>query len=115
MLLSHKNDGTNLSSYHFIRALPAIELFVADLFTSILCHGYVPTVLRDCILVHIPKWFLTIQVILQPLADLQFGFKGQLSTTRCTGLIKNIVSKFVHAGSQVHMVVFLMQLKLFIE
>ena len=94
MLLPHKNDDTNLSSYHFIRALPAIELFVADLFTSILCHGYMPTVLRDCILVHIPKWnkdstlsdnycpvallarlwrgvsFLTIQAILQPLADL---------------------------------------------
>ena len=45
----------NLSSNHFIRALPVIELFVADLFTSILHHGYVPTVLCDCILVPIPK------------------------------------------------------------
>ena len=51
----HKNDGTNLSSNHFIRALPAIELFVADLFTSILRHGYMPTVLCDCILVPISK------------------------------------------------------------
>ena len=55
LLKLHKNDGTNLSSNHFIRALPVIELFVADLFTSILRHGYMPTVLRDCILVPIPK------------------------------------------------------------
>ena len=53
LLKPHKNDGTNLSSNHFIRALPTIELFAADLFTSILHHGYVPTVLRDCILVPI--------------------------------------------------------------
>ena len=55
LLKPHKNDGTNLSSNHFIRALPAIELFVADLFTSILRHGYMPTVLCDCILVPISK------------------------------------------------------------
>ena len=43
------------NTYHFIRALPVIEVFVADLFTSILRHGYIPTVLHDCILVPIPK------------------------------------------------------------
>lgn len=40
-----------------------------------------------------PSYFAT--------SDLQFGFKKQLSTTLCTGLIKKVVSKFVHAGSHV--------------
>ena len=128
LLKPHKNDGTTLSSNHFIRALPAIELFVVDLFTSILCHGYMPTVLRDCILVPIPKGNKdsTLSDKYRPVAlaptlskalewcillnwsgyfttsDLQFGFKRQLSTTLSTGLIKNAVSKFVHAGSQVY-------------
>ena len=128
LLKPHKNDGTNLSSNHFIRALPVIESFVADLFTSILRHGYMPTVLRDCILAPIPKGNKdpTLSDNYRPVAlaptlskalewcillnysgyfttsDLQFGFKRQLSTTLCTGLIKNVVSKFVHAGSQVY-------------
>ena len=132
LLKRHKNDGTNLSSNHFIHALPAIELFVADLFTSILHHGYMPTVLRDCILVPIPKgnkdptlsdnfrsvalaptlskaleWCILLNYSgYFTTSDLQFGFKRQLSTTLCTGtgpgLIKNVVSKFVHAGSQVY-------------
>ena len=55
MLKRCKNDGTDLSSNHLILALPAIELFAADLFTSILRYGYMPSVLRDCILVPIPK------------------------------------------------------------
>ena len=55
LLKHHKNDGTDLSSDHLILALPAIELFAADLFTSILRHGYMPAVLHDCILVPIPK------------------------------------------------------------
>ena len=101
-----------------------IELFVADLFTSILRHGCMPTVfwfpfprgikirlfqikycpvalaptlskaLEWCILLNYSGYFTT--------SDLQFGFKRQLSTTLCTGLIKNVVSKFVHAGSQVY-------------
>ena len=128
LLKPHKIDGTNLSSNHFIRALPAIELFVAELFTITVCHGYMPTVLRDCILVPIPKGNKdpTLSDNYRPVAlaptlsktlewcillnysgyfttsDLQFRFKRQLSTTLCTGLIKNVVSKFVHAGSQVY-------------
>ena len=121
-------DGTNLSSNHFIHALPAIELFVAELFTSTVCHGYMPTVLCDCILVPIPKGNKdpTLSDNYRPVAlaptlsktlewcillnysgyfttsDLQFRFKRQLSTTLCTGLIKNVVYKFVQAGSQVY-------------
>ena len=128
LLKPHKNNGTNLSSNHFIRALVAIELFVADFFTTILRHRYMPTALHDGILVPIPKENKdpTLSdnyhpVVLAPTlskalewcillnysgyfttTDLQFGFKRQLPTTPCTGLIKNVVSTFVHAGSQVY-------------
>jgi len=47
-----------------------------------------------CILLNYSGYFTT--------SALQFGFKRQLSTTLCTGLIKNVVSKFVDAGSQVY-------------
>ena len=47
-----------------------------------------------CILLNYSGYFTT--------SDLQFGFKRQLSTTLCTGLIKNVVSKFVHAGSRIY-------------
>ena len=55
LLKPHKADGTSLVSDHLIFALPAIEEFVASLFTGILRHGYMPAALRDCILVPIPK------------------------------------------------------------
>ena len=87
-----------------------------------------PSVLRDCILVPIPKgnkdptlsdnyrpvalaptlskaleWYILLSYTSYfSTSDLQFGFKRQLSTTLCTGLIKNVVSKFVLAGSQVY-------------
>ncbi len=54
-LKPHKHDGTNLLSDHLIHALPAIDTFVAGLFSSIIRHGYMPSVLRNCILVPIPK------------------------------------------------------------
>ena len=118
LLNRNKKDGTDLSSNH---ALPAIELFVADLFTSIPRHSYMPSVLHDCILVSIPKGNKdpTLSDNYRPVAlvptlskalewcillnypsyfatsDLQFGFKRQFSTTLCTGLIKNVVSKYV--------------------
>ena len=126
-----------LRSNHFIHALPVIELFVADLFTSIFIMVICP-VLRDCILVPVPKEDkdLTLSDNYRPVAiaptlskalewyillnysgyfttsDVQFGFKRQLSTTLYTGLNKNAVLKFVHAG---YMVVFLMQVKFLIR
>ena len=54
-LKRHKNDGTDLSSDYLFLALPAIDLFLANLFTSILRHGYMPSGICDCILVPIPK------------------------------------------------------------
>ena len=127
LLKPHKADGTSLLSDHLIFALPAIEGFVAKLFTCILRHGYMPAALRDCILVPIPKgnkdptssdnyrpvalapalskaleWSI---LLLYPnhftTSDLQFGFKKGMSTALCTGFIKNVVSKFVHNGSSV--------------
>ena len=98
---------------HLIFALPAIEGFVADLFTCILHHGYVPAALRDCILVPIPmsikdptsldnyclvalapalskalEWSI---LLLYPnhftTSDLRFGFKKGMSTALCIGFI----------------------------
>jgi len=42
LLKPHKADGTSLLSDHLIFVLTAIEGFVADLFTFILHHGYMP-------------------------------------------------------------------------
>ncbi len=123
----HKHDGTNLLSDHLICASPAIDQFVADLFSSILRHGYMPSSLRDCILVPIPKgnkdptssdnyrpialaptlskaleWCILISFPSYfSSSDLQFGFKKHFSTTLCTGLVKNVVSRFVFNGSPV--------------
>ena len=55
LLRPHKADGSNLLSGHLVFALPAIEEFIASLFTGILCHGFMPFTLPDCILVPIPK------------------------------------------------------------
>ena len=126
-LKRHKNDGTGLSSDHLILALPAIDLFLADLFTSILRHGYMPSGIRDCILVPIPKGNKdpTSSDNYRPIAlaptlskalewvilltyshyfttyDLQFGFKKHLSTSLCSAVIKNVAARFVHNGSPV--------------
>jgi len=115
-------------SDHLILAEPAIADFVATLFTCILRHGYMPLDLRDCILVPIPKPYKdpTSSDNYRPVAlaptlskalewsilltypqyfttsDLQFGFKKGLSTSLCTGLIKNVVSRYVHHGSSVY-------------
>ena len=35
-------------------------------------------------------------------SPLQFGFKPGSSTTLCTGVVKNIISRYIHSGSSVH-------------
>ncbi len=108
----HKHDGTTLMSDHLILTEPAIEEFVATLFTCILRHGYMPRDLRGCILVPIPKPYKdpTISDNYRPDAlaptlskalewsillafpqycttsDFQFGYKKGLSTLLCAGL-----------------------------
>ena len=43
-------------------------------------------------------------------SPLQFGFKPGSSTTLCTGVVKNIISRYIHRGSSVYGV-FLMLVK----
>ena len=91
-------------------------------------HGYVPNSLRDCILQPIPKpgkdpsnsdnyrpiaLAPTLSKVLElcllneyrsafATSTLQFGFKQGFSTDLCTGLIKNVISRYYNNGSTVH-------------
>ena len=105
----------------------ACDSFIASLFTAILRHGYMPEQLRNCILVPIPKankdpansdsyhpislasalskaleWCI---LLLFPeyftTSGLQFGFRERMSTTLCTGTVKNVISRYMHEGSSV--------------
>ena len=94
-------------------------------FTSLLHHGYISQCLRDCVLVPLPKknkditcsqnsrpiaLASTLSKILEHLictkfaaflssSPLQFGFKAGSSTTLCTGMVKNVVSRYINNGS----------------
>ena len=122
-----KGDGTVLASDHWVHALPALSSSLAALFTAILRHGYMPDQLRNCVIVPIPKsnkdpaltdnyrpialaptlskaleWCILLsypQCFLT--SGLQFGFKQKMSTSLCTGTLKNIVSRYLHCGSPV--------------
>ena len=87
MLLSHlkhgKSDGSTFMSDHLIHALPAI---CSSLACSLPFLSY--------ILLSYPDHFLTL--------GLQFGFKQKMSTSLCTGSIKNIVSRYMHENSVVN-------------
>ena len=50
-----KSDGGSLFSDHVIEASAMLHLFLANFFTTLLCHGYIPSTLRDAILLPIPK------------------------------------------------------------
>lgn len=126
-LKSKKSDGSGLDSSHFIKALPVIVEFISSLFTIIVRHGHLPSCLRDCILVPIPKpgkdftcgdnyrpiaLASTLSKVLEwcillkfescfQTSDLQFGFKPGLSTTLCTGVLKSVVSRYLQRGSSV--------------
>ena len=122
-----KSDGSSVSSNLLILASPMLYSFLSELFTVILRHGYMPESLRDCTLVPIPKPFKdpTLSDSYRPIAlapnlskvlercilsqfgycfftsDLQFGFKPGFSTDLCTGVLKNVVSKYLHRKSHV--------------
>ena len=49
--------------------------------------------LEWCIFLSYPDHFLT--------SGLQFGFKEKMSTTLCTGAVKNIVSRYLHENCAV--------------
>ena len=126
-LKSHKSDNDGLSSEHLKLASPAIAKHPAVLFTSVVRHGYLPLCLSDCVLIPIPKGnkdascsnnyraialASTLSKTLEHLiinkfsscfstSHLQFGFKPGSSTTLCTGVVKNVISRYIHKGSQV--------------
>ena len=122
-----KSDGTPVSSNHLLYAAPALTNFLWSFFTAILRHGYMPKALADCILVpslksnkdptssdnyrpialapnlsKILEW-----CILQrygnflSTSDLQFGFKPGFSSDLCSGMLKNVVSRYINRGSKV--------------
>ena len=126
-LKQRKIDSSGLDSSHLILALPVIAEFLSSFFTLILRHGHLPPPLRDCTLVPVPKAGKDITLVesYRPIAlastlskalewcillvyerylstsDLQFGFKPGFSTSMCTGMVKNVVSRYLHHGSAV--------------
>ena len=108
-------------------ALPVLTSLLAKTFTAILKHGYMPEQLRNCVLVPIPKGSkdTTISDNYRPIAlaltlskaiewcilllfsdqfqtsGLQFGFKSKMSTSLCSGTLKNVVSRYMHEDSPV--------------
>ena len=126
--LKHKkSDSSELDSDHLILASEAISESLSCLFTAMLRHGHFPASIRDCMLIPIPKrgkdiaqsesyraialasnfsklfeWCLLLQF---PhyfcTSDLQFGFKNSMSTSLCTGTIKNVVARYIHRKTPV--------------
>ena len=110
-----------------VYAAPALKDHLPLLFTAIIHHSHMPPSLCNCILLPIPKgqkdpsksdnyrsialapslskdfeWAILIQYSeVFFTSDLQFGFKKGFSTTLCTGLHKNTISRYVHRGSNV--------------
>ena len=126
-LKNGKKDSTTLSSDHLKSACCIVSDPLSDFFTSVLRHGYMPSALRDCTLIPIPKGLKdpsdsnnyraialasTLSKVLERIIlskyssfldthSLQFGFKSCVSTTMCTGLIKNVVAQYTHRGTNV--------------
>ena len=123
-----KCDGSPLSSNYFIKASSVLVSILPSLFTALVRHSYLPADLRNCIFKSIPKphkdptssenyrpialapilskileWCILIQFnnyfVTSPL---QFGFKKSMSTTLCTGLVKNIAAHYMTHGSPVY-------------
>ena len=121
-LKRNKSYDSDLDSSHLIFASEAISESLSSLFTAMLRHGHFPASIRDCTLVPVPKrgkdiaqsesykaialasnisklfeWCLFLQF---PhyfcTSDLQFGFKSGLSTSLCTGAIKNVAAGYIH-------------------
>ena len=130
--LSHlkagKSDGDGVFAEHLLFASSALISPLADFFSSLVRHGFIPQCLRDCVLIPVPKnnkdvscssnyrpiaLASSLSKLLEHLilihysaflytSPLQFGFKPGSSTALCTGLVKNIISRYIHSGSSVH-------------
>jgi len=127
-LKRNKSDGTSLSSNHFISASPVLINSLSHLFTIMLRHGYVPTCLRDCVLLPIPKpgkdpassdnyrpialaptlskvleWSILLKYRSSFItSSLQFGFKQGFSSDLCTGLVKNVIARYLLNDTNVY-------------
>ena len=122
-LKSGKSDGDGVFAEHLIFASSPLITPLSDYFSSLVRHGFMPHCFRDCVLIPVPKKNkdVTCSSSYRPIAlikystflhtsPLQFGFKPGSSTTLCTGVVKNIISQYIHSGSSVHGV-FLMLVK----
>ena len=116
-----KSDGSLLSWNHFINASSALVSVLSPLFTALVQHAFLPGDLKNCVFKPIPipfkdpassdsyrpialapilskvlEWCILLQFseyfVTSPL---QFGFKKSMSTTLCSGLVKNIVSHYM--------------------
>ena len=122
-----KSDSNGIFSEHLKSCCSVIALPLSLFFTAIVRHGHMPQLLRDSALVPVPKnnkdasvstnyrpivLSSTLSKVLEQLIlckysniftsnHLQFGFKPGSSTSFCTGMVKNIVSRYIHNGSSV--------------
>ena len=126
-LKPHKSDASGMSTELLKCLIPIVSKPLATLLTASLRHGYIPKCFRDSVVLPIPKSGKNVSVsdnyrpislasnfskiveyiILEKYSNyftsnvLQFGFKAGSSTSLCTGLVKNIVSRYIHNGSNV--------------
>ena len=123
-----KRDDSDLDSSHFRFAAPVLVDQLAKFFTVMLRHGFLPHNLIDCVLVPVPKpgknpamsesyrpialatslskileWCILIQFAPHfNSSNLQFGFKKDMSTTMCTGVLKHVIAKYIQSESSVY-------------
>ena len=119
-----KSDGSNVTSNHLLVAAHTLAEPLSKFFTAILRHGVMPSAMQDCILIPIPKphkdptrsdnyraialasnfsKLFEKSILLMygsyfSTSDLQFGFKAGLLTELCTGIVKNVIHKYVKNG-----------------
>ena len=124
-----KSDGTPVYSNHLLYAAPALTNFLLRFFTAILRHGYMPKALADCILVpslksnkdptfsdnyqpialaHNLSKILEIMVYSSTLWEFPqyvrpsiWTIKPGFSSDLCSGMLKNVVSRYINRGSKV--------------
>ena len=127
-LKTGKSDGDGIFAEHFIYATSALLSPLANFFGSLVRHGFMPQCLRECVAscssaqerqecylqFELPSHYLGFlskvleHVFLTKYSSflcsnpLQFGFKHGFSTTLCTGVVKNVISHYIHNGSRVH-------------
>ena len=123
------SDTTGIFTEHLKFSRSVIALPLPLFFTPIVRRGHMPQLIRYSTLVPIPKndKVASVSANYRPIAlssmlskvlerlllnkykyaeffsssHLQFGFKSGSSTTLCAGMVKNIVSRYIHSGSSV--------------